>query len=87
MADVMVLMDAERDALLDMDDELVGPVKEVKKVGKRLRHNLPQHKIGTCFLSLSSSCALPRTSYINDNQVDTCMCMFMNDIYHEYTCI
>ena len=40
MAEVMAQLDAERDALLDEDDHLVGRVKDVKEVEKRLRHNL-----------------------------------------------
>ena len=40
MAEVMEQLDAARDALLDEDDELVGRVKDVKEVEKRLRHRL-----------------------------------------------
>ena len=40
MAEVMAELDAERDVLLDADDELVGLVKDVKDVEKRLRHKL-----------------------------------------------
>ena len=40
MADVMAQLDAERDVLLDEDDKLVGLVKDVKDVEKRLRHKL-----------------------------------------------
>ena len=40
MAEVMAQLDAERDALLDEDDVLVGRVKDVKEVEKRLRHKL-----------------------------------------------
>ena len=40
MAVVMAQLDAERDVLLDADDELVGRVKDVKEVEKRLRHKL-----------------------------------------------
>ena len=36
----MAQLDAERDVLLDADDELVGRVKDVKEVEKRLRHKL-----------------------------------------------
>jgi hypothetical protein len=42
MAEVMAELDAERDVLLDADDELVGLVKDVKDVEKRLRHKLLQ---------------------------------------------
>ncbi len=40
MAEVMAELDAERDVLLDADDELVGLVKDVKDVERRLRHKL-----------------------------------------------
>jgi hypothetical protein len=40
MAEVMVQLDAERDVLLDKDDELVGRVKDVKEVENRLGHKL-----------------------------------------------
>jgi hypothetical protein len=40
MAEVMEQLDAARDALLDSDDSLVGRVKDVKEVEKRLRHRL-----------------------------------------------
>jgi hypothetical protein len=40
MAAVMEELDAERDRLLDEDDNLVGRVKDVKEVEKRLRHRL-----------------------------------------------
>jgi hypothetical protein len=33
-------LDAARDQLLDYDDQLVGLVKDVKEVEKRLRHRL-----------------------------------------------
>ncbi len=36
----MEQLDAARDELLDNDDELVGRVKDVKEVEKRLRHRL-----------------------------------------------
>ena len=40
MAAVMEELDAERDRLLDEEDNLVGRVKDVKEVEKRLRHRL-----------------------------------------------
>ena len=40
MAEVMEQLDAARDDLLDLNDELVGRVKDVKEVEKRLRHRL-----------------------------------------------
>jgi hypothetical protein len=40
MAEVMEQLDAARDDLLDDDDALVGRVKDVKEVEKRLRHRL-----------------------------------------------
>ena len=40
MAEVMEELDAARDAFLDDDDNLVGRVKDVKEVEKRLRHRL-----------------------------------------------
>ena len=40
MPEVMAQLDAQRDVLLDEDDRLVGRVKDVKEVGKRLRHKL-----------------------------------------------
>ncbi len=42
MAEVMAQLDAQRDVLLDEDDNLVGRVKDsdVKEVEKRLRHKL-----------------------------------------------
>ncbi len=44
MAEVMAKLDAARDEQLDQDDELVGRVKDVKEVEKRLRHKLlPQN--------------------------------------------
>ncbi len=43
MAEVMTQLDAERDVLLDKDDERVGRVKDVKEVEKRLRHKLLPH--------------------------------------------
>jgi hypothetical protein len=39
-AEVMEELDAQRDVLLDGDDELVGIVKDVKEAEKRLRHKL-----------------------------------------------
>ena len=36
----MEQLDAARDELLDDDDQLVGRVKDVKEVDKRLRHRL-----------------------------------------------
>ncbi len=36
----LVVSDAERDVLLDAHDELVGRVKDVTEVEKRLRHKL-----------------------------------------------
>ena len=38
MAEVMEELDAARDQLLNDDDELVGLVKDVKDVERRLRH-------------------------------------------------
>jgi hypothetical protein len=46
MAEVMAELDAERDVLLDADDELVGRVKDVKEVEKRLRHKLLPRNTG-----------------------------------------
>jgi hypothetical protein len=43
MAAVMEELDAARDRLLDKDDKLVGHVKDIKEVEKRLRHRLLQH--------------------------------------------
>jgi hypothetical protein len=40
MAEVMAQLDTQRDVLLDEDDSLVGRVKDVKEVEKRLRHKL-----------------------------------------------
>ena len=40
MAEVMEELDAARDQLLNDDDELVGLVKDVKDVERRLRHKL-----------------------------------------------
>ncbi len=40
MAEVMEQLDAARDQLLDEDGVLVGRVKDVKEVEKRLRHKL-----------------------------------------------
>jgi hypothetical protein len=40
MAEVMEKLDAARDQLLDDDDGLIGLVKDVKAVEKRLRHSL-----------------------------------------------
>ncbi len=40
MAEVMEQLDAARDDLLDDDDGLVGRVKDVKEVEKRLRHKI-----------------------------------------------
>ena len=40
MAEVMEELDAARDQLLDHEDGLVGRVKDVKEVEKRLRHKL-----------------------------------------------
>jgi hypothetical protein len=40
MAEVMEQLDAVLDELLDDDDELVGRVKDVKELEKRLRHRL-----------------------------------------------
>ncbi len=42
MAEVMARLGAERDVLLDKDDDMVGRVKDVKEVEKRLRHKLLQ---------------------------------------------
>ena len=39
MAEVMEQLDAARDELLDADDKLVGRVKDMEEVEKRLRHN------------------------------------------------
>ena len=43
MAEVIAQLDAECDALLAEDDHLVGRVKDVKEVEKRLRHKLLPH--------------------------------------------
>ncbi len=43
MSEVMAELDAERDVLLDTDDELVGRVKDLKDVEKRLQHKLLPH--------------------------------------------
>jgi hypothetical protein len=40
LAEVMEQLDAARDQLLDEDANLVGRVKDVKEVEKRLRHKL-----------------------------------------------
>jgi hypothetical protein len=40
MAEVLDELDAARDLLLDEDDALVGRVKDVKEVEKRLRHKI-----------------------------------------------
>ncbi len=40
MAEVMEELDAARDLLLDEDDALVGRVKDIKEVEKRLRHKI-----------------------------------------------
>ena len=40
MAEVMEQLDAARDDLLDEEDHVVGRVKDVKAVEKRLRHRL-----------------------------------------------
>ena len=40
MAEVMEQLDAERDKLLDEDDQLLGRVKDKEEVEKRLRHKL-----------------------------------------------
>ena len=40
MAEVMKQLDAAQDDLMDNNDELVGRVKVVKEVEKRLRHRL-----------------------------------------------
>jgi hypothetical protein len=40
MAEVMEQLDAERDKLLDEDDQLLGRVKDKEEVAKRLRHKL-----------------------------------------------
>jgi hypothetical protein len=40
MAEVMARLGAERDVLLDKDTDMVGRVKDVKEVEKRLRHKL-----------------------------------------------
>ena len=40
MAEVMEQLEAARDDLLDENDEVVGRVKDVKEVEKRLRHRL-----------------------------------------------
>ncbi len=40
MAEVMAELDEAREELLDQDDNLVGRVKDVKEVEKRLHHKL-----------------------------------------------
>ena len=40
MTEVMKQLDAERDKLLDEDDQLVGRVKDKEAVEKRMRHKL-----------------------------------------------
>ena len=40
MAEVMEELDAARDVLLDEEDKVVGRVKDVKAVEKRLRHRM-----------------------------------------------
>ncbi len=42
MAEVMELLEAARDELLDDADRIVGRVKDVKDVEKRLRYRLLQ---------------------------------------------
>ncbi len=44
MAEVMEQLDAAWDDLMDNNDELVGRVKDVKEVEKRLRHRLIPRK-------------------------------------------
>jgi hypothetical protein len=68
MAKVMEQLDAARNRLLDDDDELVGRVKDVKEVEKRLRHRLlPRNawRLVPWFPYLSSSCLPQRTNYTN----------------------
>ena len=48
MAEVMEQLDAERDNLLDEDDQLVGRVKDKEEAEKRLRHKLlPRNAVST----------------------------------------
>ncbi len=62
MAGVMEQLDAARDELLEDDDRLVGRVKNVNEVGKRLRHKLLPRK---AWRLMSSSCPHQRTNCTN----------------------
>jgi hypothetical protein len=48
MAEVMEQLDAARDDLLDEEDHVVGRVKDVKAVEKRLRQCVPDVTLSTC---------------------------------------
>ncbi len=67
MAEVMADLDEAREELLDQDDDLVGCVKDVKEVEKRLRHKLLQHNAWRLIPFLSYLCVHPRTNCINGN--------------------
>jgi hypothetical protein len=58
----MEQLDAAREELLDDDDRLVGIVKDVKEVEKRLRHKLLPRIAWHLF---SSSCPHQRTNCTN----------------------
>ncbi len=85
MAEVMEELDAERDVLLDAHDELVGLVKDVRRWKSVSDTSCYSATLGASFLSLSSSCALPRTSCISGNQVYTNLLMSMCSIYNKYS--
>ena len=61
----MEQLDAARDDLLDEEDHVVGRVKDVKAVEKRLRHRLLPRNAWRLVLSLTCSCLPQRTNFIN----------------------
>ena len=62
---MMEQLDAARDDLLDEEDHVVGRVKDVKAVEKRLRHRLLPRNAWRLVPSLTCSCLAARTSCTN----------------------
>jgi hypothetical protein len=76
MAGVMIQLDAARDELLDHDDGLVGCVKDVKEVGKRILAT-PEQRLAFDPVFLALSCPHQRTKCTNGEwYVAVCTSMY-----------
>ncbi len=73
MTEMMEQLDAARDALLDDDYELVGSVKDVKEVEKRLRYRLFLHTTWSVVPFFMLFMSAPKDEQHQWNVVCTCM--------------